>query len=54
MSDMTACRLGYEEHDGARYCFEHGDFLVAGLRTQRCASAPALPQLTETKGDGRG
>ena len=27
---MTAahesCRLGYEEHDGSRYCFAHGGF----------------------------
>jgi hypothetical protein len=30
------CRLGYEEHDGDRYCFEHGDFLVAGAATRRC------------------
>lgn len=20
------CRLGYEEHDGSRYCHEHGGF----------------------------
>jgi hypothetical protein len=26
----TPCRFGYEEHDGARYCFEHGGFLEAG------------------------
>lgn len=23
---MTRCALGYEEHDAARYCFEHGGF----------------------------
>lgn len=22
----TECRLGYEEYDGARYCFQHGGF----------------------------
>ena len=27
---MNPCRLGYEEHDGARYCHEHGDFVEAG------------------------
>ena len=27
---MSACRLGYEEYDGARYCFEHGGFLEPG------------------------
>lgn len=48
MADQTPCRLGYEEYDGARYCFEHGAFLEAGMRTQRCASAPLLPQLTTT------
>lgn len=49
MSDPTACRLGYEEYDGGRYCFEHSAFLEAGLRTQRCAAAPTLTQWTETK-----
>lgn len=43
---VQPCRLGYEEYDGARYCFEHGAFLEAGMRTQRCAAAPALAQLT--------
>jgi hypothetical protein len=35
----TPCRFGYEEHDGARYCHEHGDFLEAGLRSRMCTTA---------------
>lgn len=34
------CDLGYEEHDGARYCFEHGGFLEPGVRGWRCDRAP--------------
>ena len=30
------CRLGYEEYDGARYCFEHGGFLEPGIQSRRC------------------
>lgn len=35
----TACRLGYEEHDGARYCHEHGGFLEPGALGGRCDRA---------------
>jgi hypothetical protein len=24
--EPSPCRLGYEEYDGARYCFEHAGF----------------------------
>ena len=39
-----ACRLGYEEHDGARYCHEHGGFLEPGVRGQCCDRAPVPTQ----------
>lgn len=26
MTETEPCRLGYEEHDGSRYCFAHGGF----------------------------
>lgn len=35
----TPCHLGYTEHDGARYCFEHGGFLEAGVQSVRCDRA---------------
>ena len=40
------CRLGYEEHDGSRYCFEHGGFahyLMCG--TLICDRAPSRAAL---------
>lgn len=37
------CRLGYTEYDGARYCFEHGGFLEAGVQSMQCARALACP-----------
>jgi hypothetical protein len=37
------CRFGYEEYDGARYCFEHGGFLEAGVRSLRCDRARVTP-----------
>lgn len=39
------CRLGYEEHDGSRYCFEHYGFahlLMFGTLT--CDRKPTLDQ----------
>ena len=42
---MSACRLGYEEYDGARYCFEHGGFLEPGVfysGSRRCDRAARL------------
>jgi hypothetical protein len=47
MSEHTAekdagCRLGYTEHDGARYCHEHGGFLEPGVQSLRCDLAPCL------------
>ena len=44
MTDETAerCRLGYEEYDGARYCFAHGGFLEAGVASLRCDRYPTL------------
>lgn len=33
------CRLGYEEHDGSRYCFAHAGFTVAGSRSLLCDRA---------------
>lgn len=53
MSEMTnrwadprpaSCRFGYEEDDGARYCFEHFGFLEPGpfySGSRRCRRAPA-------------
>lgn len=44
------CRFGYEEYDGARYCFEHAGFLEAGVQSRRCdrARVPAdLPGMWE-------
>lgn len=42
--EPTPCRLGYEEHDGARYCFEHGGFLEAGVQSRlRCDRAWMCP-----------
>lgn len=41
---IEPCRLGYEEYDGARYCFEHGGFLDAGpfySGSRRCDRAAA-------------
>jgi hypothetical protein len=37
------CRFGYEEHDGGRYCFEHGGFLEAGVKSRMCARAWGCP-----------
>lgn len=39
------CRLGYEEYDGARYCFAHGGFLEPGIQSQRCDRAGATPEM---------
>lgn len=39
---MNDCRLGRIEYDGARYCYEHGGFLEAGVRSMRCAKAPEV------------
>lgn len=30
------CRLGYEEHDGTRYCFAHGGFAESFIRQMTC------------------
>lgn len=46
---IQPCRLGYEEHDGARYCFEHGGFLEAGITSRRCDRA----QVTSLGTEGR-
>lgn len=49
MTDLKPCRFGYEEYDGARYCFEHGGFLEAGMQSRRCdraALADEVAQLT--------
>lgn len=39
---MTACRLGYEEHDGDAYCFEHGGFAHYAAGSRQCDRADAL------------
>lgn len=42
---VSACRLGYEEYGGARYCFEHGGFLELGVfysGSRRCDRAAHL------------
>lgn len=43
MTEPASCRFGYEEYDGARYCFEHGAFLEAGVKSRRCARAWICP-----------
>ena len=40
---VEPCRFGYEEHDGARYCHEHGGFLEAGVRSRSCDRALVCP-----------
>ena len=43
------CRLGYEEHDGARYCFEHGGFAHYLMhRTSICDNHPNFALRIET------
>jgi hypothetical protein len=34
--EVTACRFGYEEHDGDRYCFEHYGFHHYADPVRRC------------------
>lgn len=41
MSEPEPCRLGYEEYDGARYCFAHGGFVPAGTRRLICDRKPS-------------
>lgn len=40
MSEFEPCRLGYEEHDGHRYCFEHGGFAFSAARQMTCDRKP--------------
>jgi hypothetical protein len=51
MTHTEPCRLGYEEHDGSRYCHEHGGFVhYAMYRTMRCdRSTPAPLPLHRTE-----
>lgn len=30
ITESQPCRLGYQEYDGTRYCFEHWDFIQPG------------------------
>jgi hypothetical protein len=39
-ADRTACRLGYEEHDGMSYCYEHGGFAMTVIRKMTCDRHP--------------
>ena len=40
---IEPCRLGYQEHDGARYCFAHGGFLEAGVQSCHCNRVLTTP-----------
>lgn len=35
-----ACRFGWIEYDGARYCHEHGGFLEPGVQSMLCDRSP--------------
>jgi hypothetical protein len=50
-SEPQKCRLGYEEYDGDRYCFEHADFLVAGVQTLACPTWHAQFAARPTEAD---
>jgi hypothetical protein len=43
VTGVRGCDLGYEEHDGFRYCFVHFDFRPPGSSHSWCDRAPSLP-----------
>ncbi len=49
MSVTEPCRLGYEEYDGAHYCFAHGGFTQAGTRRLICDRKPKPLPLHRTE-----
>lgn len=39
----SGCRLGYQEYDRSRYCYEHGGFVYYGNDDDRCDAEEVGP-----------